>query len=220
MRPYYEENGIVIYNADCRELLPLLSADLVLSDPPYGISNNCDYTRFSGGRRKPTLKQGRVWQSVIGDDAPFDPTRLLGFPNVILWGANNFSNLLPGGSWLIWDKKQDGLEGKFMSDAEVAWKSSGHGVFLFRHRWNGFNRASARALHYHPTQKPVELMRWCLSLFPKCKAVLDPYMGSGTTLRAAKDLGRKAIGIEISEQYCEIAAKRLAQSVFDFARNQ
>jgi DNA modification methylase len=65
----------------------------------------------------------------------------------------------------------------------------------------------------HPTQKPVALMRWCLSFVPDAQLILDPFMGSGTTLRAAKDLGRRAIGIEIEERYCEIAVKRLAQEV-------
>ncbi len=65
----------------------------------------------------------------------------------------------------------------------------------------------------HPTQKPCALMRWCIGFFPDAQTVLDPFMGSGTTLRAAKDLGRKAIGIEISEEYCEIASKRMSQEV-------
>ncbi len=65
----------------------------------------------------------------------------------------------------------------------------------------------------HPTQKPLNIMRWCLSFCPDAQIILDPFMGSGTTLRAAKDLGRKAIGIEIEERYCEIAAKRLSQEV-------
>ena len=68
----------------------------------------------------------------------------------------------------------------------------------------------------HPTQKPLSLMCWCLGFAPDAKTILDPFMGSGTTLRAAKDLGRKAIGIEIEERYCEIAAKRMAQEVFSF----
>jgi DNA modification methylase len=68
----------------------------------------------------------------------------------------------------------------------------------------------------HPTQKPLDLMRWCIGLEPNIQTILDPFMGSGTTLRAAKDLGRKAIGIELEERYCEIAAKRLAQEVLNF----
>ena len=67
----------------------------------------------------------------------------------------------------------------------------------------------------HPTQKPISLMRWCLEFFPNAQTILDPFMGSGTTLRAAKDLGRKAIGIEIEEKYCEIAAKRMSQMAMD-----
>ena len=68
----------------------------------------------------------------------------------------------------------------------------------------------------HPTQKPLTLMRWCLTFFPKARTVIDPYAGSGTTLRAAKDMGRKAIGIEINERYCEMAARRLSQGVLNF----
>jgi site-specific DNA-methyltransferase (adenine-specific) len=215
LKPYYQDEYATIYHGDCREILPQLApVDLVLTDPPYGTNNNCDYTRFSGGQRKnATLRQGRVWDSVSGDNEPFDPGFLLNFPNVVIWGANNFSDRLPAGAWLVWDKKHPGLEGKFMSDCEVAWKKGGCGVFLFRHVWDGFNRASEKGKHFHPTQKPVALFRWCLSLFPKANTVLDPFMGSGTTLRAAKDLGLKSIGIEIEEQYCEIAAKRLLQEV-------
>lgn len=213
MTPYYQEDGITIYHGDCREVLPTLEkVDLVLTDPPYGTDNDCDYTRFSGGQRKnATLPQGRIWDAVHDDNQAFDPSFLLGFPNVVIWGANNFSDKLPPGALLVWDKKQAGLEGQFMSDAEVAWKKGGCGVFLFRHVWDGFNRASERGRHWHPTQKPVALLRWCLSLFPKAQMVLDPFMGSGTTLRAAKDLGLSAIGIEIEEKYCAIAVERLRQ---------
>lgn len=213
MKPYYEENGIQIFHGDCREIVPsLASVDLVLTDPPYGTNNNCDYTRFSGGQRKnATLPQGRTWESVHADQQAFDPAPLLEYPNVIVWGANNFSDKLPAGAWLVWDKKQPGLEGKFMSDCEVAWKKGGCGVFLFRHVWDGFNRATERGSHMHPTQKPVALMKWCLSFYPKARLVLDPFMGSGTTLRAAKDLGLRAIGIEINEAYCQVAVERLRQ---------
>ena len=68
----------------------------------------------------------------------------------------------------------------------------------------------------HPSEKPIALMRWCIELYPDAQTILDPFMGSGTTLRAAKDLGRKAIGIEIEEKYCEIAANRLRQEVLNF----
>jgi site-specific DNA-methyltransferase (adenine-specific) len=83
--------------------------------------------------------------------------------------------------------------------------------------WNGVLRASEIAEKtLHPTQKPIALMRWCLGLFPKAQTVLDPFMGSGTTLRAAKDLNLKAIGIEIERKYCDIAIERLRQQAFSF----
>lgn len=213
--PYYQDEAVTIYHADCRDVLPTLGeVDLVLTDPPYGIANNTDYQRFTGGQRKnAALPQGRVWPAVHGDDTCFDPAPFLGYRRVILWGANCYADRLTPGAWFIWVKKHPTLLGKFMSDAEVAWANFGTGIFVFPHEWDGFNRASERGEHLHPTQKPVALMRWCIERANPTGDILDPYMGSGTTLRAAKDLGRKAIGIEIEEKYCEMAAKRMSQAV-------
>lgn len=131
----------------------------------------------------------------------------------IIWGANHFAHLLPSGDgWLVWDKERpDDLD---QATCELAWTDCVRGVRRLRHLWNGMMRASHEDL-VHPTQKPEALMRWCMSLrwTAHFETVLDPYMGSGTTLRAAKDLGRRAIGVEASERYCEIAAARLAQRV-------
>jgi len=120
----------------------------------------------------------------------------------------------PSRGWLVWDKVNGDND---FADCELAWTNIKTSVRIFRHMWNGMLRQSERDVkRVHPTQKPVALMTWCLSFAPESNSIIDPFMGSGTTLRAAKDLGMKAIGIEIEEKYCEIAAKRLAQGVLDF----
>ena len=211
------KDGICLIHADCRDVLPLLPAvDLCLTDPPYGMSNNGDTTRFSGGvspggRR--VRGDGQVRPMIIGDDKPFLPAPFLDFPRVILWGSNHFAQRLPVGTTLIWIKKPDKLYGTFLSDAEVAWMKGGHGVYAMRKDWGGFNRLASDGLSVHQNQKPLALMLWCIHKAKGDGLILDPYVGSGTTLRAAKDLGRKAIGIEIEEKYCKIATERLRQEV-------
>ena len=147
---------------------------------------------------------------VYGDDKPFDPQYILSL-NVptLLFGANYFSNKLPHSSgWVVWDKlRPAGLD---QSDAEFAWTNFIKGVRVFRHLWHGMMRASEHGENYHPTQKPVALIVWILSLqWTPAGTVLDPFLGSGTTAVACEQLGRKWIGIEIEEKYCEIAAKRI-----------
>jgi len=211
VRPYYEDGSVTIYHGDCREILADLRADVLVTDPPYGI------------RYSPSQNSAKAWGNktfvgdtvVAGDDEPFDPTPFLRFPTVVLFGANHYADRLPASaSWFVWDKR-DGMTSNDFADCELVWTNLPGVARLFRHQWNGALRASERGeARLHPTQKPLILMRWVLDKCP-VGTVLDPYMGSGTTLRGAKDLGRKAIGIEIDERYCEIAAKRCAQEVLD-----
>jgi site-specific DNA-methyltransferase (adenine-specific) len=209
--PYYEHGGIVIYHGDCREIMPSLGLfDAVVTDPPYGIAHPTDYARRGRAPAAPC----RDYAPVHGDDAPFDPRWLLGIGGAhILWGANHYASRLPdSGGWLVWDKERpDDLD---QATCELAWTDCVKGVRRLRYLWNGMIRKGDEDL-VHPTQKPTALMAWCLTLrwTNEYATILDPFMGSGTTLRAAKDLGRKAIGIEIEERYCEIAAKRLEQEV-------
>jgi len=213
MKPYYEQDGIAIYCGDCREIVPSLAFDgLVLTDPPYGINHPTDYATSGRGALAPCTD----YEPVHDDDKPFDPRWLLTIGRGrILWGGNYFADLLPPQSgWLVWDKERpDDLD---QATCELAWTDCVKGVRRYRHMWNGMIRAGTDTLQ-HPTQKPEALMRWCLSLRWTLgyATVLDPYMGSGTTLVAAKDCGRRAVGIEISEAYCEIATKRLTQGVLD-----
>ena len=215
MKPYYEHAGITIYHGDCREILPTLpKCDLLLTDPPYGMNWNTDSTRFGGGRNPSKKGRGVNRARVHGDDAPFDPTFLLEkSPRVILWGFNHFPQYLSQGTALVWLKRHDDAFQSFLSDAEIAWMNSGCGIYCRR----DLSNQAITNERVHPTQKPVGLMQWCIGFVDNAQTVLDPFMGSGTTLVAAKNLGRKAIGIEIEEKYCEIAAKRLAQEVLEFA---
>ena len=212
MKPYYQDDAVTIYHGDCREILPALpKVDLVLTDPPYGIA----YSPGGGGSG---WTKGRKTFSgddlVNGDNEPFDPSPLLKFSRAILWGANHYASRLPNSpTWLIWDKREGRVTNDF-ADCEMAWCSPNGPARLFHHLWCGAFRASERNIPpLVPTQKPLVLMIWCLEMYPDAQTVLDPFMGSGTTLRAAKDLGRKAIGIEIEEKYCEIAVKRLQQEI-------
>ena len=222
MTPYYQDNHCTIYHGDCLEVLPHLDpVDLVLTDPPYGINAN---TRTATSRRvgdvqgiKGCAPKLRDHKPVYGDKVPFDPSKWLGFPKVILWGGNHYADRLPvSACWLVWDKRE-GTTSDDNADCELAWTNLKGPARLHRQLWRGLcMRAEENGKpRLHPTQKPLELMRWCLlhKHTSDCKTVLDPYMGSGTTLRAAKDLQRQAIGIEVEEAYCEIAAKRLAQEV-------
>jgi site-specific DNA-methyltransferase (adenine-specific) len=220
VKPYYEHAGITIYNADCRDVLPALGTfDLALTDPPYGVAAKTTNAASKRGHR-PYDRRCRAVDlpPVAGDDAPFDPALVLERARcAILWGANNYASRLPDSPcWLAWDRKTARGADSDITDVELA-AVIGHRfktVRIFRHMWAGFQRDSEvgdRVLH--PTQKPVALMSWCLGFFPEAQTVIDPYMGSGPVARACKDAGKRYVGIELEERYCEIAVKRLAQEV-------
>ena len=198
MKPYYDEDGIQIFHGDCREVLPRLGLiDLILTDPPYGlgIAGNPFRQKF----------EPADWDDKAADLAIMELMRSTS-KHQCIWGGN-FFELPPAQCFFVWDKFQP--EDFSSSMCEMAWVSLKLPAKIFRLSVQAYDK-------WHPTQKPEELMRWCMKFFPDSETVLDPFMGSGTTLRAAKDLGRRAIGIEIEEKYCEIAAKRLSQKVFQF----
>lgn len=209
MKPYYSDALVTIYHGDCREVLPKLDFDAVLADPPYGISLDTSARSWWLPDHAP----------VVGDSTPFDPSWLLALNKpMILWGANHYASRLPDArGWLAWDKAtRDGLDLK-QAELEFAWSNCITRPRMLRHMWSGAFRDSERGTRYHPTQKPVDLMGWCISHLPvSARCIADPYTGSGPTLIAAKNMGRRAIGIEIEERYCEIAAERCRQEVLDF----
>ncbi len=205
-KPYYEEPGITIYHGDCREILPHLpKVDLVLTDPPYGIGASSGVGKY--GIKKWGGSKDLKWDEAIPTREAFDIVLASGSLQII-WGMNYFQ--LPATrKYLVWDKGA-GFRQRTFAECELAWCS-----------WDGnseiYTRDPLACRDYkgkdHPTQKPIELFKWCIDIAGAAKTILDPFMGSGTTLRAAKDLGRQAIGIEIEEKYCEIAVNRLRQEV-------
>jgi hypothetical protein len=213
VRPYYDEDGITIYHGDCREIDAWdIAGGVMVTDPPYGTANHSDWSGLHGEC------------SVANDDDTSvrdDVLTLWGARPAIVFGSWRRSRPVAARSVLIWDK--GGHAG--MGDLSFPWKPNFEEIYILGTGFAGRRTTSVlsyyihptfNANRQHPTEKPVELMRELVGKCPPLADIVDPFMGSGTTLRAAKDLGRRAIGIELSERYCEIAAKRLGQGVLDF----
>lgn len=214
MKPYYEHGGQTIYLGDCIEILPQLGRfDLLLTDPPYGIGEAAGKNKSRG-----KLARAKDFGDLEWDNEPASDSDLLLARQIIafqvIFGGNYFT-LPPSPCWLVWDKVNGDSD---FADCELAWTNRDSAVRMFRWQWAGMlqENMARKDVRSHPTQKPLGLMKWCLSLFPTAKTVLDPFLGSGTTLVACKAMGLKGMGIEMHEPYCEIAAKRLSQEVFDF----
>mgnify|MGYP003634365115 CR=1 FL=1 len=198
--PYYSDERCTIYNNDCRKVLPWLPAfDLLLTDPPYGIDAGNMNLGFSASSRI----EGSEWDSARPPRGTIEGA-IDACTQAIVWGGNYF-DLGPSRNVLVWDKTPE-MQGRSFAECEVAWCSWDAVARLYRY-------APKQMKKVHKTQKPLPLMQWSLGLVPAAGTVLDPFMGSGTTLVAAKLEGRHAVGIEISERYCEIAADRLRQGV-------
>jgi DNA modification methylase len=210
MKPYYEQDGCTIYHGDCREVLPTLGRfDLLLTDPPYGIGadRNSRANKQHGKALAPSTDYGvGNWDSAPSPEivSARDFCR-----QQIIFGGNYYE-LPPCRCWLVWDKDNGSND---YADCELAWTNLDKPVRKLTYRWHGMLQQPGRdkEIRVHPTQKPEAVMVWALQHVPNARTVLDPFMGSGTTLVAAKRLGKIAVGIEREEKYCEIAAKRLSQ---------
>ena len=183
-----------LIQADCRDVLPLLGkVDAVVTDPPYGLG-------MDGG------KIGKGEYEQFDWDAEAADVRFIleaECPSIV-WGGNYFA--LPAAQkWLVWDKRNDPTT---FADCELAWTNLPGAVRQFRWLWSGPYQQE-RETRWHPTQKPVALMKWCLGFMPAAKTILDPFMGSGTTGVAAVQMGRNFIGIEREQKYFDIACKRI-----------
>lgn len=201
MKPYYQDDAVTIYHADNRDMFSAIVADVVVTDPPYGTG-----VAPRGGEHAGTIDlasaewpEWDVWdpswaESWSGPMAVFCGIRR----------AYELAALIGGDGLLIYAKSNPSPFGSSFEPCVTRGFRTPHPQHFTA--YNAFNGQE------HPTQKPIEVMRWIVGCAPE-GVILDPFMGSGTTLRAAKDLGRKAIGIEIEERYCEIAATRCSQEV-------
>ena len=202
-----------LIQGDCEDILSTFadkSIAAAIIDPPYGI----------GESREKIMSRGRVHGSnglLLTDYGDFDWDSKPASPEALahirritktqaIFGGNYF-DLPPTNCWLIWDKLNSGD----FADGEMAWTNLDRAVRIFRHRWNGMIRASEQGKRFHPTQKPVALMRWVIEQLhiPAGATILDAYMGSGPVGVAAIQLGYNYIGIEKDERYFQIAKRRI-----------
>ena len=243
MKPFYEHAGIVIYHGDCREILPQLpKVDAVITDPPYGetvlewdarcegwlnlISASCLWCFGSFRFFLAALNEFQSWK--FGQEVIWEKQNGSGFCTDRFNRVHEMAVHWYKGAWA--DQRREvpkvSLPVWQPSHRVKQRKPTPHrgsiGSAPYQDDGSRYERSVLRVPNcwpnaVHPTQKPTELIERLVSYsVPEDGTILDPFMGSGTTLVAAKNLGRKAIGIEIEEKYCEIAAKRLAQEVFDF----
>ena len=210
-----------IYNADCLEIMKLMpdkSVDLVLTDPPYGIDFKPHLKKWNG--------DPNVYEKVRNDSGELNYNGLLLELNrignrVIIFGAENFHHSLPSrGSWICWDKRPPHIENEMIGTPfELAWINiDGTAYKMYRVVHGGVINADSlngnNDKRFHPTQKPVSLFARITRDFSKdTDTIFDPFLGSGTTALAAKQLGRNFIGVELSSQYCEISEQRLRQQM-------
>jgi len=187
-----------LYLGDCMEILPTLDrVDAMITDPPYGLGK-----RMQGGTwgAKTEFKEMVIW-----DNAPPEVKNLIDLANMadiaVFWGGNYYG-LPPSRCWLVWDK-QNAVP--TMADCEIAWTSLDANTKRFSH-------PVGRILNGHPSEKPLQLMRWSIDVVKAKGTIFDPYMGSGTTGVAAIQMGRKFIGIEREPKYFDIACKRIEQA--------
>lgn len=221
MKPYYEEAGITIYHGNHRDNGGFVDHRYhLITDPPYGISYESHHNSSRKGEWAAWTKTEN-FAGIQGDDKAFDPSSVdySGFKRAAIFGGNYCADKLTAERcWVVWDKR-DGIGPNDFADCELIWTNFPKPSRLFRHVWSGLIRAGRENValedKVHPHQKPVALMKF-LMVYGDASHVYDPFMGSGSTLIAAKELGLPAIGIELEERYCEIAANRLRQSVFNF----
>lgn len=201
-----------IIQGDCLDVMREFednSIDTIITDPPYGIGAYKKGTMGSGVLAKQSTFAATDWDNEIPSKEYFDEMFRIS-KNQIIFGGNYFVEYLKNSScWLIWDK--DNGNNNF-ADCELIWTSFTTAVRKIKYRWQGMLQADMRQkeFKYHPTQKPLGVMRWIIENYTEeGQRILDPFCGSGSTCIAAKQLKRDYIGIDLRQEYCDIAEIRL-----------
>jgi DNA modification methylase len=203
-----------LYLGDSAAILPYLEAiDAVVTDPPYGIGADKTMHKQSGTQYGKAAAAKREYRETDWDTKPIPVDFMDSVRNVAKWciifGGNYYS--FPASScWLVWDK-ENGDNG--FADCELAWTNLPKAVRRIKHMWNGMLRKGGEEREGHPTQKPVGVMQWAIGHLPEPNTtILDPFMGSGTTGIACIKLGKKFVGIEVDEQYFNLACERIRKA--------
>jgi len=201
---------------DVERLMDGSKADMVFTDPPYGIDLDTDFSEImEANPGKVGLTQRKHYKKIIGDDKDFDPSVLLNVfqkvKEVFLWGGDYYSKSLPdGGSWFVWDKRKGIEDVDFtLSEFELCWSKNKHHRKIVRIQWYGaisIGKEDTKK-RIHPTQKPIELALWFIEKF-NGENIVDPFLGSGSTLIACEKTNRKCYGMEIDPHYCDVIVKR------------
>jgi len=186
-------------------------ADMVFTDPPYGIDIVGNNGKVGGDNK---AKNG-VYSKVIADDTTdtakefYQTCQALGFKNYIIWGGNYFTDFLPfSSSWIIWDKRGDMNSNNF-ADGEMAWCSFETRVRIYKQIWNGMIREGEKDKRVHPTQKPIKVLSDIINDQVKGNLLFDGFLGSGSTMVASHQLKRKCFGMELDPKYCDVIVKRM-----------
>jgi DNA modification methylase len=196
-------------------------ADMVFTDPPYGMFLDTDYSEIKGSKNAKISGGGKSYSKVIGDHNDFTPelihTIFACFSNVkdiFIWGADYFAELIPDkndGSWIVWDKRGSEDADKIVgSSFELCWSKGKHKRLIARIKWMGaFGSADARN-RVHPTQKPIKLAEWFFNQWGNTDDLIaDLFLGSGSTMVASHQLKRKCYGMELDPKYCQVIVDRM-----------
>lgn len=190
---------------------------LLLTDPPYGVKIVRKVDKKTG--KGQIGSGGKRYSPIMGDETTETAKKVyrlsqeIGIKNVILWGGNYFTDFLPPSPcWIIWDKRLDAPSNNF-ADCEIAWTSFTSPARMYRQLWSGYMREGKRDIEglgrVHPTQKPVGLFEFCINNYLEAdEIILDLFLGSGSTLIAAEQLGRTCYGMEMDPIYCDVICKR------------